>query len=322
MTRRTSPPPRGFTLVELLTVIAIISLLIGMLLPSLSKARAQAKKVKVQSQLDSIGKGLEMFRNEHKDQYPDSAATRMQGATYVNRTDPLSNDPGVNAGYTGQLNGAHWLARALVGYDLRGIDAAFEHLDGCRPDSAAFGNCDVSRAAPGVERHSAFIQLEAAKIVRDNDFATHQLQQIGMPDTGRFVLMDAYGFPILYYRATPGGEGIGDTRANWELTLKLRPAAYYHEDNRLFAGCGKCNTDGWLFKGRRHLIAEYCDGYPADPSKSDKPETFVNYFHNHDVHTASGVVTPYNADTFILLSAGEDGAYGNRDDVRNFKIGG
>src|SRR3989304_3794224 len=54
---------RGFSLVELLTVIFIIGLLIAILVPSLSAARNATKKMTTAKALDSIKVGLEMFQN-------------------------------------------------------------------------------------------------------------------------------------------------------------------------------------------------------------------------------------------------------------------
>jgi prepilin-type N-terminal cleavage/methylation domain-containing protein len=69
-TRRIHSTPRGFTLVELLIVIGIISVLIAMLLPALNMARRSAQEVACLSNQRQIMLGIMMYASAEKGWIP------------------------------------------------------------------------------------------------------------------------------------------------------------------------------------------------------------------------------------------------------------
>jgi len=61
---------RGFTLVELLIVVAVIAALVAMAVPVLSKARSAAHQSSCANNLKQIGVAFSLYTNAHDDFYP------------------------------------------------------------------------------------------------------------------------------------------------------------------------------------------------------------------------------------------------------------
>lgn len=76
---------RGFTLVELLVVISIIALLIGILLPTLGRARDAAQRSVIQANMRAVGQAVATYNAENREKMPFS---------YKYQDSPVSDDPG------------------------------------------------------------------------------------------------------------------------------------------------------------------------------------------------------------------------------------
>ncbi|MHC4441421.1 MAG: type II secretion system protein [Planctomycetota bacterium] len=318
---RQAPRPRsGFTLVELLTVVAIISLLISIMLPALGKVKRQARRTEVRVLLHAIENGLVLFHNDFN-YYPDSRLRR----------DPITDWPMLPNGMTPDkpprpLSGAHWLARAMAGHDGEGVDRAGHSLkEGpLKLDPPlTYRNLNLypqDGGDPGVYSSRKQTYANDLRFVLDTDERFTDLQN--SPNTNRRIIIDKYfEFPILYYRANPQAGHTGN-RIDYE------GAVYNQTDNATITGSDVDDNRqlGWDFAntGLHHGIGELVNDsgdphYPPDDPANWKGKTFMDYVHDHRACQAGGaaVVKPFNADSFLLLSPGPDGLFGTDDDVNN-----
>jgi type II secretory pathway pseudopilin PulG len=161
---------RGFTIIELLTVMSIIILLMGLFMPAMTMVRRYARRVAQHNQLHSIEVGLAMFNAEWQE--------------YPNAT-PL--------GIFNYPSGAHALAEAMVGYDLLGYD----------PDRT-YSQADLSDRRPYLDAENANANKSdlydpsniASPPLDPNYVLSDVYPHVTHPISGR-----SFGMPVLYYQA-------------------------------------------------------------------------------------------------------------------------
>src|ERR1051325_3170869 len=70
----------GFSLIEMLLVIAIIATLAALLLPAISKGYAQGKRTRCLANLKQMGVAFHIFAHDHEDKFPMQVSTNAGGS--------------------------------------------------------------------------------------------------------------------------------------------------------------------------------------------------------------------------------------------------
>jgi len=276
--------------VELLTVLAIISLLAGILIPAVSAVKRGAKEAKQTGQFLAIELGLTAFMND-RGEYPESSWVAAMSAAE-------------------NYCGAQKMTEALLGWDLLG----FHRRSRFTFDGAVYDPADLSERRP--------VQLETANAFKLSDLFVAPPVVMLAPDT--YVLCDMFtrtkvrlpngksamaGAPILYYRANssaktiqgaaPHAQRVYNIEDNWPAVAQKEAA-----DNKGHP-LGSATPPGFANQD------EFFYGPQAGPPVPGK----VGYIQDPKITTK---VWPYNPSSYILISAGADGVYGTGDDITNF----
>src|SRR5579863_9734937 len=91
--RKTQRRAGGFTMIELLTVIAIIAILAALLLPALTKAQGRAKRVWCENNLRQLGIAFHSFSHDHNSLFPMDVPMSDGGSLEFSQSGYLINGP-------------------------------------------------------------------------------------------------------------------------------------------------------------------------------------------------------------------------------------
>ena len=301
----------GFTIVELLTVMAVIAMLMGLLVPALNLVRRLAKDTNQRAEFHSIDVALETYVNEGENQpYPASKALVTSSKYTV---------------------GAQRLTEALLGRDLVGLDPNTSwdaKLDEDKTDvyaSKAKGSSQSLINASLARRQGPYLNPGNAEAFQVGQLFTSTSITSNVYDGSKApapVLTDVYrvkkvvsngrtsmaGTPILYYRANVSSLTFPDVNDHTTLPTPDCNDIYCSRDNDELLALGQVQDqtlDQYFYSGYTDLVTNPDGGW-----------IFYNAITNKQI---AGKARPYNMTSYILISAGPDGIYGTRDDICNFK---
>lgn len=266
----------AFTLVELLVVIGVALLLMGILLPAITKAMGNANRAKMAFDLQAIVVALEAYRQDHGD----IPRTSPDGASPNYGTNP----PALSNGYAG----AQILCRAMVGPGNQQADGAGTGKDGEDP-------------APGFRTRPAINNVTQGKVY--GPYLAPDKFQIGNPDGSTIssatpnaynfaVLVDRRGKPILYFPGLP--------------TARVESQHGYVGAFNYGAAPSATNPRPMFDVNDNHAIL---DPTPADAAKKIQ---LVLGDNNTNGQINAGE-TPAFKGPYLLLSAGPDELFGPAD---------
>jgi len=294
----------GFTLFELLTVLAILSILLGLTIPVLGRARKTAKVVANQTLMREVAVGAQQFRLDNAEQSASYFSAKQLGSSQ-NLTRGFSPMQSVLLNLMGGIAASDSLA------------AGTSVLDNVGPTVAGSVSVNPSKLAAGESSlrpgKGAYLTIPGNNLKTlfggdADEYPAGGVNQLVAPAMGTAYdnhsripeLIDAFGTPILAW--------IEDERIRPEDSTALYAAQdsdtdtarFYYAGNSMYLNSPK-NYNSWLSTvatanaDRRHAVLGVVTGNPAFAQSATQLGGF-----NMPRASRSGI---------ILHSAGPDGVW-------------
>lgn len=336
--RTAVPSAGGFTLVELLVVVAIIGILVSLLIPTVGRIRRAAQAADTQALIAKLQSAIERY-NQDFGAYPGplsddvvggrgaGAVVRVTGGGTITQTTPASVPIGLPVPQFVSITGSENLVLGLLGgltYNPSTANPGVEY------NAALVGRGPASLNPANLKPSSAYID---AASISGGSFVYSEVTPVNDSPIPEFVDRFPDAMPILYFRARRGAAGIagygpagtaqgaqfnlahniGYTTTTIGLPLTLGSNLRHGPTGGTTASDGR-NAAIAGTHGLRD-VAE-----PAGSSVWDKSSPNYRYPFDLSLYASdpNNRLSPRARDAYLLISAGPDRVYGTADDITSF----
>ncbi len=322
---------KGFTLIEMMVVVAIIGLLLAALLPAFSTVRLKARIAQAQAIFSGLDTGIVSYQNE----------SALGGSLPPSSTDnPTNRQVLINpkskngSGTDVRITGAQLLAMAMVGADglgttgFKDVTSDGRWWNDVHDSSTGLYELNITTFQPNYPRYGGSGYVDDK--IRTSMKSLQQLEDDGVvqnlsepsadiaKDEPMFI--DPWNTPILYYRANKSSLRM--------IATQDKPGVYRQEDNGVLTGTKEgANDDPGIDFGAGKVDGSYHNIISAKTPEASVKIDDISNDTAFDQSLSRFILdttlrarpTPVNKKTYLLISAGPDAIYGTDDDIINWE---
>ncbi len=313
-----SNPRRGFTLIEIMVVIGIIALLVGILLPALSKVQERAKVTQTMGLMQEFAKACDAFHQEFG-RYPGLVPEEI-----------LANDPQISGTENALLElmgggvrkndvDTNLYTNTTTGYASPGwVELAF-NTGNAAPNNQFFVKINIGKMGEGPringKQYPPFFAPKATELLPVEGQMFGNPRARGESAAGKIPdLVDSWGNPIIFLRTARNVGPLAGSEADRAQFLVVNTDGKVYGAMDSYMGS---DALGEMSLPQTKTAANPSESYCMFDSETDlavKKKLIAQFLRHPGFGDPDKPLSGTARGKYILMSAGKDGIYFSRTD--------